>query len=92
MNVLHPFLEIRNLTLNKLCRENPPEVEVIGVASIFRGGSFLQRGVVLSNIPDFHGQFKKKIMVSGIPRSISKIFFQRAPLPTPMEVQILLEQ
>jgi hypothetical protein len=23
-------------------------------------GSFLQRGVVLSKIPDFHGQFKKK--------------------------------
>jgi hypothetical protein len=42
-----------------------------------RGG-----GGVLSKIPDFHGQFKKKILVSGISRSISKIFFQReAPDP-----------
>jgi hypothetical protein len=39
-------------------------------------GSFLQRGVVLSKIPDFHGQFKKKILVGGISRAISKIFFQ----------------
>jgi hypothetical protein len=39
---------------------------------------------------DFHGQFKKKILVSGISQPISKIFSKGGcshpptPLPTPM--------
>jgi hypothetical protein len=32
---------------------------------LHRRSQHLQRGVVLSKIPDFHGQFKKKILVSG---------------------------
>jgi hypothetical protein len=49
-----------------------------------RGGRFCRGGVVLSKIPDFHGQFKKKkILVSGISRSISKIFFQRGSFAPP---------
>jgi hypothetical protein len=50
---------------------------VIGVAR----GAFLHRGVILSKIPDFRGQFLKEILVSGISRSISKIFFHCTPTP-----------
>jgi hypothetical protein len=50
-------------------------------------------GVVLSKIPDFHGQFQKKILVSGMSRSISKIFVPKqhpTPLPTPMSIATYL--
>jgi hypothetical protein len=49
----------------------------IGVARICRGG------VVLSKIPDFHGQFKKKFWWAEISQSISNIFFQRGSFAAP---------